>query len=264
MRMGFRESTGETKSQKIHLVESDNPIQNHAISPRNMEQNPFTDSAPGFAENPEPRCASVLLLDVSGSMGGVPLQQLQEGLSVYKDELFADTLARKRVEIAIVTFGGTVQVAQPFTTTEYFTPPTLIATGETPMAAAVITALDLLRSRKDEYKTNGIGYYRPWVFLITDGAPTDMNTPQWPEALTRVREGEEKKAFSFFAVGVEGADMERLKELSPKRDPLKLKGLRFRDLFVWLSSSQQSVSRSKPDDAVPLQNPSSPEGWATV
>jgi uncharacterized protein YegL len=191
------------------------------------------------------------------------LQELQGGLAVYKDELFADTLARKRVEIAIVTFGGTVQVAQQFITPEYFTPPILTATGETPMASAIITGLDLLKSRKDEYKAGGIGYYRPWVFMITDGAPTDVNTPQWPEAVKRIQEGEDKKAFSFFAVGVEGADFQRLQELS-KREPLKLKGLRFRDLFKWLSTSQQSVSRSKTDDAVPLTNPAAPDGWATV
>jgi uncharacterized protein YegL len=229
-----------------------------------MEQNPFTEAGADFAANPEPRCASVLLLDVSGSMGGAPLQQLQEGLAVYKDELFADTLARKRVEIAIVTFGGSVQVAQQFVTPEYFTPPTLLATGETPMASAIIIGLDLLKSRKDEYKAGGIGYYRPWVFLITDGAPTDVNTPQWPEAVKRIQEGEDKKAFSFFAVGVEGADYERLKELSKRAEPLKLKELRFRDLFKWLSTSQQAVSRSKTDEAVPLPNPTSPEGWATV
>src|SRR4051812_7955360 len=101
-----------------------------------MEQNPFTEHPTEFAENPEPRCASILLLDVSGSMSGAPLQQLQEGLMVYKDELFADTLARKRVEIAIVTFGGAVQVPQSFTTAEFFNPPTLVATGDTPMGAA--------------------------------------------------------------------------------------------------------------------------------
>ena len=228
-----------------------------------MEQNPFTESGTDFATNPEPRCASVLLLDTSGSMGGAPLQELQEGLAVYKDELFADTLARKRVEIAIVTFGGTVQVAQQFVTPEFFTPPTLAATGDTPMANAIITGLDLLKSRKDEYKAGGIGYYRPWVFLITDGAPTDANTPQWPEAVKRIQEGEDKKSFSFFAVGVEGADFEQLKQLS-KREPLKLKGLRFRDLFKWLSTSQQTVSQSKVDEAVALPNPAAPDGWATV
>jgi uncharacterized protein YegL len=228
-----------------------------------MDQNPFTESGADFASNPEPRCASVLLLDVSASMSGAALQELQDGLMVYKDELFADTLARKRVEIAIVTFGGTVQVAQQFITPEFFTPPTLIATGDTPMASAVITGLDLLKSRKEEYKAGGIGYYRPWVFMITDGAPTDMNSAQWPEAIRRVQEGEDKKGFSFFAVGVGGADFEMLGQLS-KREPLKLKGLRFRDLFKWLSTSQQTVSRSKPDDAVPLTNPTSPDGWASV
>jgi hypothetical protein len=33
-----------------------------------MEQTPFEPGKIGFADNPEPRCASVLLLDVSGSM----------------------------------------------------------------------------------------------------------------------------------------------------------------------------------------------------
>jgi uncharacterized protein YegL len=227
-----------------------------------MEQNPFASAE--FASNPEPRCASILLLDVSGSMAGAPIQELQEGLAVYKDELFADELARKRVEIAIVTFGGTVQVAQQFASPEYFTPPVLTATGETPMATAIITALDLLKSRKDEYRASGIGLYRPWVFLITDGAPTDMNTPQWSEAVKRIQEGEDKKSFMFFSVGVEGADFERLKQLSKRAEPLKLKGLRFRDLFKWLSASQQTVSRSKTDEPVALPPATGPEGWATI
>lgn len=78
-----------------------------------------------------------------------------------------------------------------------------------------------------------------------------------------MHDSEDKKILSFFAVGVEGADMARLGELS-KRDPLKLKGLDFRSLFQWLSKSQQSVSRSTPGDAVSLDNPAAPSGWATV
>ena len=121
------------------------------------------------------------------------------------------------------------------------------------MAQAVLAGLNLLDERKKEYRQNGIQYYRPWVFLITDGAPTDANSPQWAEAVEKVRKGEDAKTFSFFGVGVENADMQKLGELS-KREPLKLKGLRFRDLFQWLSNSQQSVSRSTPGDSVPLTN----------
>lgn len=222
-----------------------------------MDQIPFGTN--DFAENPEPRVPCVLLLDVSGSMGGQPIAELNEGLAIYKDELVADSLASKRVEVAVVTFGGIVQTACDFTTADSFYPPNLTATGDTPMGAAVNQAVDMVHERKQIYRANGIAYYRPWIFLITDGAPTD----EWKSAAQRVLEGESSKAFSFFAVGVEGANMEILKQLS-KREPLKLKGLRFRDLFQWLSNSQQSVSRSTPGDEVPLQNPTTPDGWAAV
>jgi len=75
-----------------------------------------------------------------------------------------------------------------------------------------------------------------------------------------VREGEASKAFAFFAIGVRGANMETLKQISV-REPLMLDGLRFRELFSWLSSSLRSVSRSTPGTEVPLQPPT---GWASV
>lgn len=220
------------------------------------DQVPFGTS--DFAENPEPRCPCVLLLDTSTSMNGEPIRQLNEGLIGYKDELAADSLAAKRVEVAIVTFGP-VQTVQEFATAEQFHPPTLAANGDTPMGSGITHAIDLVATRKATYRSNGIAFYRPWIFLITDGAPTD----QWREAAARVKEGESAKAFSFFAVGVEGANFEILQQISV-REPLHLKGLRFRDLFQWLSNSQKSVSRSTPGDSVPIPNPATPDGWASV
>jgi uncharacterized protein YegL len=221
-----------------------------------FDQVPF--GAADFADNPEPRCPCLLLLDTSHSMQGSPINALNQGLVAFKDELSTDSLAMKRVEIALVTFGP-VSVVSDFATPDNFYPPTLPTTGDTPMGAAIEHGLEMLRQRKDAYKANGISYYRPWIFMITDGAPTDSIT----RAAQLIKEGETTKAHSFFAVGVKGANMDVLAQLST-RQPLSLDGLRFREMFAWLSSSLSGVSRSQVGDAVPLTNPAVPNGWASV
>jgi uncharacterized protein YegL len=201
----------------------------------------------------------LLLLDVSGSMTGEPITELNAGLKAFRDELVADELASKRVEVACITFGP-VNVATEFETAGAFQPPWVRALGDTPMGAAINTGVELVRLRKEAYRKNGIAFYRPWIFLITDGAPTD----DWTEAARAVKEGEAAKAFAFFGVGVQGANMDVLKQISV-REPLKLKGLQFRGLFQWLSNSMKSVSRSTPGDEVPLKNPTQgPDGWASI
>ncbi len=209
-----------------------------------------------FAENPEPRCPCVLLLDVSGSMGGRPIAALNQGLQAFQNDLMGDDLASKRVEIAIVTFGAGVQVVQDFVTADQLQAPTLSVAGTTPMGAGIHQALDMVRDRKATYKTNNVAYYRPWIFLITDGGPTD----EWQSAAQRVKQEEQAKSVAFFGVGVQGADMGVLGQIS-SRQPLMLQGLKFIELFVWLSKSTQSVSHSKVGEQVPLQPPS---GWAEV
>jgi uncharacterized protein YegL len=211
-----------------------------------------------FAENPEPRCPCILLLDTSGSMRGRPIQELNLGLASFKEELVSDGLSAKRVEVSIVTFGP-VNVITEFQTPESFYPPVLDAVGDTPTGSAIETALSLLKERKEQYRNNGISYFRPWIFLITDGTPTD----NWQQAAKLVKEGEAQKSFAFFAIGVEGARMDILSQIS-SRAPMNLNGLQFREMFQWLSRSMQSVSRSVPGTEVSLENPITPGGWASV
>jgi uncharacterized protein YegL len=223
-----------------------------------LEQKPFAGIE--FADNPEQRCPCVLLLDTSGSMAGPKLDQLNEGLRIFEQELKSDSMAAKRVEVAVVTFGP-VNVAQSFITADAFIAPTLISSGDTPMGAAIEQAIDLVNRRKQDYKAAAVGYLRPWIFLMTDGSPTDDVT----KATSLIREGEASKNFTFYAVGVDAADMAKLGTISPPgRVPLKLRGLSFREMFVWLSNSLGSMSRSTQGEQVPLDNPAAPSGWATA
>lgn len=245
-----------------------------------FDQIPFPD--PEFVDNPEPRCPCVLLLDTSGSMKDEkkvslglspvqrltndasamrivrPIDELNAGLITFRNELMGDELAVKRVEISLVTFGP-VRRLTDFQSPDVFRPPQLNAEGDTPMGAAIEKAIELINERKIAYKQNGISYYRPWIFLISDGEPTDY----WQRAADLVQAGERAKAFAFFAVGVEGAKFDILSRISV-RQPLHLNGLRFRDMFMWLSASLSSVSRSIPGDELALKNPAAPDGWASL
>jgi uncharacterized protein YegL len=241
------------------------------------EQKPFGDV--GIATNPEPRCPCVLLLDVSGSMAeivgnaghdlGYTVQQdgktyqavsggvtridlLNEGLRAYHTDLMADSLAAQRVEVSVITFGGSVQTVVPFVAAHEFIPPTLTANGETAMGAAILQAIEAVNERKRIYRQNGLHFNRPWIFFITDGEPTDA----WQTAAAKVREGMNNKSFVFFAVGVEGANFDILRQISV-RTPAHLKGYSFREMFVWLSQSQRKVSQSNPgqEDQVKLDPP---------
>lgn len=206
---------------------------------------------PEFAQNPDPRCACVLLLDTSYSMVGPPIDALNEGLRAFQVDLQEDGLAKRRVEIAIVTFGnGGVHRVQDFTAAGSFVAPTLQADGDTPMGAAIQMGLDMVRDRKDTYDANGILRYRPWIFMITDGGPTDGDA--WKSAAKRVQSEMAEKAVEFFAVGVAGADLQVLSAITPRA--LTLDGLKFRELFVWLSRSQRRVSASKiGDQQIPME-----------
>jgi len=201
-----------------------------------------------FAINTQPRCACVLILDTSGSMVGNRIDALNAGLRVFGDELANDEVACKRVEVAIVEFNTHARVVQDFVTAEEFVPPVLTANGTTDMAGGVNQALDLLQQRKRQYASNGVPYYRPWAFLITDG---EISNPQ--KVAQRVSEEESKKAVTFFAVGVAGAREESLKSISVRPHKM-LSELKFAELFLWLSASLKAVSQSVPGNMVALDN----------
>ncbi len=218
--------------------------------------------------NPEhPHCATILLLDVSGSMtDNKKIGQLNEGLRVFKEEVLKDELASRRIDIAVVTFGNNVQLVHPFSSIQYFEPPVLEANGETKMGHAILEAIDIIEQRKKLYREQGVDHFRPWIFMITDGEPTDMKPGDelWATVVNRLHENEANNRLMFFAVGVEPANMNMLTQLMPStRAPMKLRSGNFREMFQWLSNSQEKIAKAdlQMGEMVKLD---SPVGWADV
>jgi uncharacterized protein YegL len=203
--------------------------------------------------NADPRVACLLLLDTSGSMaapvdahGATAIDALNQGLKAFELDIQEDALARRRVDIAIVTFGKGVRTVQEFGSAGNFVAPILTADGRTPMGEAITVAVQKVKARTAEYKAIGVPRYRPWIFMITDGAPTD----EWRSAAAMVKAEEDAKAFAFFGVGVQNADMDVLRTVTDR--VIRLDGLKFRELFLWLSTSQKRISGSKEGEQTPL------------
>ena len=212
-----------------------------------------------YSGNPNQRTSCVLVLDASGSMdtkgpsGKTRMEALNEGVRVLEQHLRADDTAITRVQLAIVAVGGPANqadVMMDWTDAGNFQAFPLTAGGTTPLGRGIQIALELIEQGKRDLNQAGISYTRPWMMVISDGEPTDGGAV-WDEAVRACKAAEASKKVEIFAIGVEGSNLQSLGELSVK-PPLLLDGVKFNELFVWLSSSLSAASRSRPGDTLNL------------
>jgi len=210
-------------------------------------------------DNTSERLPCAIVLDGSTSMAGRSIDELNAGLKVLEDELKGDATASQRVQLLLIRLGNddSAEVVTDWTDAMMFSAPTIEANGTTPLGAAVRLAMHKLEEQKAKYRANGIPYKRPWLFVLTDGAPTDTD---WESAAVACKAAEANNQLSFFGIAVGGADTGVLARFSA-RPPLRLQGIRFKELFVWLSQSASSASRTAQGGTTQLASPAS---WAEV
>ena len=211
-----------------------------------------------FSYNPEPRCPCVLLLDTSDSMRGAPIEELNAGLWIFRNNLLKDPIASKRVDVAIVTFSSHVEIVQDFVTINRFQPPTLTTSGYTHMGGGIHEALNQLQSYKKALRELEVDYFRPHVFMITDGKPEGEPADMIVSAAERIRQEEDKKSVLFFGIGVRGADIGHLREIVV-REPIDLSAQSFQQMIDYLSKSVSALSQARyeSEDQRPLPPPGS-------
>jgi len=227
-------------------------------------------------ENPTARVPIVLCLDCSPSMSGkvewgassnlngIPIDELNEGVQMFFNSIRNDEIAKMSAEISIVAFSSIVEKILDFDYIENILTPTLeleMKIGGTSIGKAVKKSIEILEQRKKEYSDAGVDYYQPWLVILTDGAPTDDTHIEISKNIS-VLVNEKKLTIFPIAIG-DDADLSTLKMFSPKRAPLKLNGLNFKEFFEWLSQSVSRVSASIPGENIELDIEGI-KGWAEL
>lgn len=185
-----------------------------------------------FSGGSEKRVSVYLLLDTSYSMHGPddatsrPIDELNEALAEWAGHLARDAQLRHRAEVAVITFGdGGVVVHRlsdqtPFCPAAKFKPPTLEASGVTPMFDAIREAVALSERHKIELDSAGIQRFQSLMFMMTDGLPTDANghllpKAEWQVVADQIAALESARKLAFFIAGVSSANRELLDTLAP-------------------------------------------------
>ena len=182
--------------------------------------------------------------DKIGSMAGAPIQKLNEGLRLFKENVSKDPMARDRVDVALVTFDSSVQVLQDFVPVTKMDTPMLTPGGRTMMAEGVLKALELVQTRTSLYQAMGTPYHNPWIFMITDGASMSEEEAM-QNAVARVTEAENGRngKLTFWAIGVGDYDSTELYRLTDM--VVELDNVDFCTIFDWLSTSMTQIANSR-------------------
>ena len=189
----------------------------------------------------ERRLAVYLLLDISGSMTGDPIVAVNEGVQLLYRELVSDPQALETVHISIITFSSQAD-QYSLTALDQFQPPSFSAGGSTAMGDAFGLLADLIQQDLLLNTETQHGDYRPLVFLLTDGAPTDeyRSKLNWIKSLR----GSRKPTIVALGCG-SGVDVNMLHEVTENVFLMQnLNPVTLRQFFLWISGSVTQTSHA--------------------
>lgn len=203
-----------------------------------------------------------LLLDCSGSMSGEPIEAVRQGVKMLLSELRGDPQALETAYLSVITFASSAQQISPLTELMLFKEPSINAGGATALGGALQVLMDCVKKEVRQSTDTQKGDWRPLVFILTDGSPTDVG-----EFARVVKELKTAKLGNIIACAAgAGADTSYLKQIT--ESVLMMNSLSAGDMakfFAWVSGSIKMSSKSvdaKPGEAVELPPP--PQGFVIV
>ena len=203
-----------------------------------------------------------LLLDCSGSMSGEPIEAVRQGVKALLSELKGDPQALETAYLSVITFDSTARQVTPLTELMQFKEPELKASGATALGGALEVLADCINNEVRQSTAEQKGDWKPLVFILTDGSPTDIET--FKRVVSNIKS---IKAANIIACAAgSNADTTYLKQIT--ESVLMMNSLSAGDMaqfFAWVSGSIKMSSKSidaKPGAAVELPPP--PQGFVIV
>ena len=203
-----------------------------------------------------------LLLDCSGSMIGDPIEAVRQGIKALLSELRGDAQALETAYLSVITFDSQARQITPLTELMQFKEPELNAGGATALGGALQVLIDCVNQEVRKSTETQKGDWRPLVFILTDGSPTDL------EAFRQAsQEIKHLKVANIIACAAgSNANTTYLKEIT--ENVLMMNTLSAGDMaqfFAWVSGSIKMSSKSldvKPGSNIELPPP--PQGFVVV
>ncbi|MFO0240827.1 vWA domain-containing protein [Gemmatimonas sp.] len=150
-----------------------------------------------------------ILADVSGSMQGTPIESVKSGIRQLHRDLLGDPQAIESAYLSVLTFSNLAQQLVPLTEVAMFNPPDLVASGSTNFGDGLRLLLESFDREIMRTTAEQKGDWRPLVFILSDGAPTDVD---WPVYAQQLRE---RRPANIIAVACgDQADVEVLKQVT--------------------------------------------------
>ncbi len=182
-----------------------------------------------------------LLIDTSGSMMGEPIEAVKQGIRTLITELKGDPQAVETAYLSVITFDSHARQLVPLTELMKFSEPEFSASGATALGEALLVMLDCIKKEVRKNTDVHKGDWRPLVFILTDGSPTD--TEAFSRAVDAVRNADIGNIIAC-AAGAK-VKIEPLKRIT--KNVLIMNTISagdFSNFFEWVSGSIKMTSKS--------------------
>lgn len=184
-----------------------------------------------------------LLLDTSGSMSGEPIEAVKNGVQVMISSLRQNPQAIETAFLSVITFDSTARQIIPLTDLGSFQMVDIRATGTTALGDALRIVSNCIDNEVRKTTAETKGDWKPLVFIMTDGIPTD----DWQSGLREFQK--RKTAYTVACAAGSGADTTVLKQITENLVSLDTADSQsIAKFFAWVTASI-GVSSTKVEDA---------------